>query len=276
MGSPVAPPPPRTQLYSAAGPRCSTTRPGLPIYRSFTSRPSRWKSRRAAMRGRISGPGPKANMPGLEATVKEVTNWDGLSMDPEMWYPDGNCLVHLYARDATASAMWGPAFLIPLEFLIGLDCIPLLERFLAGSAGPQSNREFAKGRLTSEYTSGRYDLYIPPPPTAEGEQPLLYRTATRNFFAWVCGKPLVGESLGQALVGLLNNMSEYRGLNVDNVEDILDYMEEGGYADFGNSPVHTLANLHFAEHFQFENLYIDAFAHAVGMYDDVVQSPEYK
>lgn len=196
-----------------------------------------------------------------------------------MWYPDGNCLVHLYARDSTASSMRGPAFLIPLEFLVGLDCIPLLDRFLAGSTGtnlPSSNREFVKGRSNAEYTSGRYDLYIPPPPTAEGEQQLLCRTATRNFFAWICGKPLVGESLGQALVGLLNNMSEYRGLNVDNVEDILDYMEEGGYADFGSSPVHTLATLHFAEHFQFEHLYIDAFAHAVGMHDEIIQSPEYK
>ncbi|OBT60082.1 hypothetical protein VE03_10538, partial [Pseudogymnoascus sp. 23342-1-I1] len=231
------------------------------------------------MRVRISGPGPKGGLDRLEDTVKEVTNWDGLSMDPEMWYPDGNCLVHLYARDSTASSMRGPAFLIPLEFLVGLDCIPLLDRFLAGSTGPylpSSNREFVKGRSSLEYTSGRYDLYIPPPPTAEGEQKLLCRTGTRNFFAWICGKPLVGESLGQALVGLLNSMSEYRGLNVDNVEDILDYMEEGGYADFGGSPVHTLATLHFAEHFQFENLYIDAFAHAVGMHDDIIQSPEYK
>ncbi|KFY00478.1 hypothetical protein V490_01330 [Pseudogymnoascus sp. VKM F-3557] len=285
MGTATATAAGRPQLYSASGPRChssssSENRPGLPIYSRFTSRPSRWKSRRTAMRVRISGPGPKGDVPRLEDTVREVTNWDGLSMDPEMWYPDGNCLVHLYARDSTAtSPMWGPAFLIPLEFLVGLDCIPLLERFLAGSTGgylPSAKREFAKGRSSLEYTAGRYDLYIPPPPTAEGEQQLLCRTATRNFFAWICGKPLVGESLGQALVGLLNNMSEYRGLNVDNVEDILDYMEEGGYADFGNSPVHTLATLHFAEHFQFEHLYIDAFAHAVGMHDEIIQSPEYK
>ncbi|OBT76781.1 hypothetical protein VF21_04470 [Pseudogymnoascus sp. 05NY08] len=278
LGSPVSSSTRLPQLYSASSPR-SASRPGLPIYSRFTSRPSRWKSRLAAMRVRISGPGPKGNMERLEATVKEVTNWDGLSMDPEMWYPDGNCLVHLYARDSTASSMWGPAFLIPLEFLVGLDCIPLLERFLAGSTGsylPSSNRQFVNGRSSKEYTSGRYDLYIPPPPTAEEEQKLLCRTATRNFFAWICGKPLVGESLGQALVGLLNSMSEYRGLNVDNVEDILDYMEEGGYADFGGSPVHTLATLHFAEHFQFEHLYIDAFAHAVGMHDEIIQSPEYK
>ena len=82
LGSPVsssssARPP---QLYSASSPR-SASRPGsLPIYSCFTSRPSRWKSRRAAMRVRISGPGPKGNMDRLEATVKEVTNWDGLSM----------------------------------------------------------------------------------------------------------------------------------------------------------------------------------------------------
>ncbi|OBT49528.1 hypothetical protein VE04_10260, partial [Pseudogymnoascus sp. 24MN13] len=77
LGSPVSS---HTQLYSASSPR-SANRPGLlPIYSRFTSRPSRWKSRRAAMRVRISGPGPKGNMERLEATVKEVTNWDGLSM----------------------------------------------------------------------------------------------------------------------------------------------------------------------------------------------------
>lgn len=32
------------------------------------------------MRVRVSGPGPKAMMDRLEVTVKEVTNWDGLSM----------------------------------------------------------------------------------------------------------------------------------------------------------------------------------------------------
>lgn len=32
------------------------------------------------MRMRISGPGPKGGIDRLEDTVKEVTNWDGLSM----------------------------------------------------------------------------------------------------------------------------------------------------------------------------------------------------
>ena len=51
----------------------------------------------------------------------------------------------------------------------------------------------------------------------------------------------------------------------DNVQDILDYMDEEGYADMRNQPDHALAVLFFAEHFRFKDLWIDAFAHCTGM-----------
>ena len=66
-------------LYSPSSPRSPLA--GLPIYSRFTSRPSRWKTTRTAMKVRVSGPAPKgSSAEPRDPGVKEVTNWDGLSM----------------------------------------------------------------------------------------------------------------------------------------------------------------------------------------------------
>ncbi len=121
-----------------------------------------------------------------------------------------------------------------------------------------------------------YELYIPPPPTAERGQAFLYHTATRNLFAWIFGKSLVGNHLGGALVGLLNSMNEFRSPGEDNVQAIMDYMDEEGYAEMRNQPDHALAILFFAEHFHFKDLWVDAFAHCTGMNERLISCPGFE
>lgn len=86
---------------------------------------------------------------------------------------------------------------------------------------------------------------------------------------------MVGSHLGEALVGLLHSMHEFRHYTEDNVKDILAYMDEEGYLDVANQPTYALAVLHLAESFQMKDLYISAFAHCVGMGDELFSSPEY-
>jgi hypothetical protein len=105
---------------------------------------------------------------------------------------------------------------------------------------------------------------------------MLHHVATRNFFAWMFGRPMVGPHLGGALVALLNSMNEFRSHDADNIGDILDYMEEEDYADMRNDPNHALAVLFFAEHFQFKTLWIDAYAHCAGMSERLFESSEYE
>ncbi|TVY86525.1 hypothetical protein LAWI1_G007562, partial [Lachnellula willkommii] len=112
--------------------------------------------------------------------------------------------------------------------------------------------------------------------TAETGQAFLYHLATRNLFAWIFGKPLVGIHLGGALVGLLNSLNEFRSEGGDNLQAIIDYMDEEGYADISNQPDHALAILFFAEHFQFKDLWIDAFAHCVGMNEKLITRPGFE
>ena len=50
-----------------------------------------------------------------------------------------------------------------------------------------------------------------------------------------------------------------------NKKDMLAYLDRRGYMDFRECVDHALAALHLAESFQMEALWINAFAHSVGM-----------
>jgi hypothetical protein len=166
-----------------------------------------------------------------------------------------------------------------MEGLLAKNCKPLLDRFLAKALeeSPCSEADSSEDSyLSQKNTTKTYELYIPPPPTAERGEACLYHTATRNFFAWVFGKSLVGNHLGGALVGLLNSMSQFRSVGEDNVQAIMDYMDKEGYADMRSQPDHALAILFFAEHFHFRDLWIDAFAHCTGMNERLITSPGFE
>ncbi|CAI4218049.1 unnamed protein product [Parascedosporium putredinis] len=98
----------------------------------------------------------------------------------------------------------------------------------------------------------------------------------RNFFAWLCRRPLVGEHLGWALAGLINSMRELRDPCAENVKDLIDYMEQEGYLNMRNNPSHALAILYVAETYQLRGMYVDAFAHCTGMFWDLEASAEYQ
>lgn len=70
-------------------------------------------------------------------------------------------------------------------------------------------------------------------------------------------------------------MQEFRDMGVDNKGDLLSYLDEEGYLDTRHQPNHALAILHVAENFKLRDLYIDAFAHCVGMSEQLYKSPEY-
>lgn len=128
----------------------------------------------------------------------------------------------------------------------------------------------------SRRTSRRIELFIPPPPTADKAQAFHCHLATRNFFAWVFRRSMVGQTLGEALVGVMHSMKEFRFGVENDVEDLMGYLDEEGYLDMANQPNHALAMLHLAESFQMKELYTRAFAHAVGMSDSLLSSTEYQ
>lgn len=71
-------------------------------------------------------------------------------------------------------------------------------------------------------------------------------------------------------------MNEFRRTGQDNVQDIIDYMDDEGYADMRDAPNYALAVLYFAEHFHFKDMWIDAFAHCAGMNERLIFCPGFE
>lgn len=192
--------------------------------------------------------------------------------DPELWYRNGNCLVHLYGKGQSRR---GPAFKVPLGPLLAARCQPLINKYLS--------RDVADSSDSTDYDlsdqspkDGKIELYIPPPLGVDKNQVLQSQLAIRNFFAWVYRRSMVGEHLGTALIQLVDTMAEFRSPGVDNVDDVMNYLDEEGYLDMANQPGHALAVLHLAERFELKSVYIEAFAHCVGMSEQLYGCAEYQ
>ncbi|KAG6038582.1 hypothetical protein E4U41_004032 [Claviceps citrina] len=200
------------------------------------------------------------------------TNWDASQEDSELVTRNGNCLIYLHSYKDVCSekdAKLVASFRLPFSLLLANKCYALIERCLVicssdGTPGPRRS----VGDVQKWYRSNSrrtIELFIPPPQGASERQIQRHQIMTRNFFAWVLGRSLVGETLGEALVGLLECMYEYRpGDNVDNVADLVRYLNEEGYLCLAGQPDHALAVLRLAETFRLDTLYLQALSHCVG------------
>ncbi|KAI4929436.1 uncharacterized protein J4E92_005100 [Alternaria infectoria] len=119
------------------------------------------------------------------------------------------------------------------------------------------------------------ELFIPVPEELSRENSFRRHIATRNFFAFLLGKPLVGDHMGQAFVDVQERLHHFRPSHPNNHQDFLDYAENQGYRDLVECTDYALASLYYAEHFKLRDIWVDAFAHCVGMSDSLVLSPEY-
>jgi hypothetical protein len=224
--------------------------------------------------------------------TRTVTDWDGLRRvciaffqhrqsanslkDPELWFDDGDCHVHFYAQGASRR---GPSLRIPFRALRQKKCGSLLSVCYAetvSSTGATSELVSVSSTpsfLTRE--AGTINLYVPAPDEAGREDSFRWHITTRNFFAFVLGKPLVGYHMGQTFVDLQQRLHLFRPNLSTNHQDFLQYAEDQGYRDFVECTDYALASLFYAEHYKLREVWIDAFAHCVGMSDSVGLSPEY-
>ncbi|OTA90650.1 hypothetical protein M434DRAFT_22813 [Hypoxylon sp. CO27-5] len=197
--------------------------------------------------------------------------WDNLKRDPELWYRDGNCYIHLYGQGQSRR---GPAFKVPFSGLLHAGCYPFIDRFMGRN--PKTSTGHTQDDHVDPARRSRIELFIPTPPRSDKLQSYKYHLATRNFIAYVYRRSMVGENLGGSLITLMHSMHEFRTGDVDNVLDLMSYLDEEGYLNFKGNPTHALAILRLAEVFQLRDLYINAFAHCCGMSDQLPASSEYQ
>ena len=148
---------------------------------------------------------------------------------------------------------------------------------MVGDVTAESNRySMASDYLDEPSPTAQHELYIPAPSHYSREEAFHYHITTRNFFAWMYERPLVGERLGHALISLQARMNQYRPNEEANQDDMLKYIDEQGYSDFRHCPDHALAVLQYAESCRFRGLWTDAFVHCTGMNDELDTSGEYE
>ena len=141
-------------------------------------------------------------------------------------------------------------------------------------SSPQQLKRMPSSLSNSNRGSSTVQIFIPAPEAASRENSFKWHITTRNFFAFLLGKPLVGEHMGQAFVDLQERLRLFRP-DASNHQDFLDYAENQGYRDLLECTDYALANLYYAEHYKLRDVWIDAFAHCVGMNDSLPLSPEY-
>jgi len=120
------------------------------------------------------------------------------------------------------------------------------------------------------------ELYIPAPEDASRETSFNWHLTTRNFFAFLFGKPLVGRHIGQTLVELQERMQLFRSGLINNQQDLLEYLDQQGYRYLVECPDYALAMLYYAEHYKLRDVWIDAFAHCCGMNEVLSLSEEFE
>ena len=183
-----------------------------------------------------------------------------ISQDVDLFEEDADCSIFLYAR---GQSQRGPAFRLPSRKLREAQCLTLLAE--AYPTTPVQNSD-----------STHLELYIPAPTGLLREDALKCHIATRNFFAWLCRRPLVGKHLGAAMKELLASMRAWRDDSVDNIEDVLIYADRMEYSHVEHHPDNALAMLAFAEKARIPHVWIDSFAHCTGMQGDITESTEYE
>lgn len=124
--------------------------------------------------------------------------------------------------------------------------------------------------------TSRQEIYVGAPKYFTRQDTFRWHLTTRNFFAWLTGKPLAGAQLGVALADLLVRMEEYRSQDVNNEADLLAFAQEMGYMQLAHQPDHAVAMLVFAERQHSRPLWINAFSHCVGMNGEIVEAPDFE
>lgn len=131
-------------------------------------------------------------------------------------------------------------------------------------------------RPSGQHSATVRELYLPAPAGADRDASSRHQLATRNFLAWLYDRPLVGKTLGTALVDVMDQAQMHRPNDIAaNKRDMFAYLDRRGYMDFRECVDHALAALHLAESYQMESLWVNAFSHCVGMHHALPASIEF-
>ncbi|KAJ6256877.1 hypothetical protein Dda_8747 [Drechslerella dactyloides] len=271
------------------------------VFRSFID--SKSDKIRGTLAEKIS---PVATKPKLDLEIESVPTlkrwegggrpaspWNGLSRrDPELWFPDGDTLVYLsdkFSKSKEDQPFRQPSFRIRSSVLRATNSPFLIGSLYDYDDLPQSPSSISSSLMSADQeinpmqpNQGRelegiaHELHFPAPRSNDRLAIYRHHATTRNFFALLFNRSLVGSTFGQTLLDLAERMDLYMPPGHDNVEDLLRYLTRKEFDDVRNVPDLAAGMLIFAEKYRLADLYKESFVHCVGMMNRLELSLDYQ
>lgn len=191
---------------------------------------------------------------------------------PELWSEPGSVSVFLYPKESGR----GPSFKVA-DHVFGSSRV--LNELMLSETIWNSSRGLSADDATTRrqpVAPGGGRLYLPLPKTD-----LDSLVAARNLFALLTNQPLVGTRAHPTIFAAILQISallqgfgfsNFDGTSFgDDVDATIDlFVDQFGLGDVRHSREKTIEALILAEHMKSWNLYNEAFTHAAGKYDDIV------
>ncbi|KAL6714790.1 hypothetical protein ACLMJK_007050 [Lecanora helva] len=239
-------------------------------------------------------PTKQREMKGLEqaASVKRWAGdgkpaepWGKLIKDPELWDTSGDVLVYFGYQRPHASFRIRSAILEATnsEIIKG----KLQDGFKGTSAAPsmyssppdaKNLHMDRKGQQSAPSNAGstrlgtesliRYEIHFPPPDEGSKTTVLRHHITTRNFFAFLLKKPLVGLTLYQALVDLQQRLQLYLPHENNCTNLLIDYVSDVHLHKVSNDPAAAAGLLAWSEdaEVRWRDGWREGFVHSCGMF----------
>ncbi|KAL8827578.1 MAG: hypothetical protein Q9191_003102, partial [Dirinaria sp. TL-2023a] len=241
---------------------------------------------RTQRRHEMRGLEEAASMKRWSGSGKPADAWGKLAKDPELWDEGGDTLVYFGYQRPEASFRIHSSLLENTKSEILISKLrdgwrPCAKPTATRLHDPSHNSRANKGPLSSLNPNSRikYEIHFPAPEGASRLEILRYHTTTRNLFALLLQKPLVGLTFYQALTDLLERIKLYMPHSTTNPAQILvQHILKLSLHDISNDPGAAAGLLAWSEDIEVRWAagWREGFVHCAGMYKHVQSLPEYR
>lgn len=148
------------------------------------------------------------------------------------------------------------------------------KRFELGRRAPSSSLEINNPGNEAQI---RHEIHFPAPDGASGIEILRHHITTRNFFALLLNKPLVGLTFYQALIDMHERLLVLMPRESDCTDVIIGFLTRNRLHNICNDPAAAAGLLAYSEddEVQWPEGWREGFVHCSGMYTKLRELPEF-
>lgn len=135
---------------------------------------------------------------------------------------------------------------------------------------------FENGNNAPKDSPIHHEIHFPAPDNASRSDLLRHHITTRNLFAFLLDRPLIGLTYYQALTDLHERLLLYMSPEVDCTRLLIQYLTKNDLHNVSNDPAAAAGLLAWSENEErrWREGWREAFVHCVGMYPDLRGLPE--